>query len=1010
MYKRILVLSIILSFHLFAFLNPVDAQYERLWTSAEELMSKPMSGDGWAAVLRYAAMDTTHPDVANQDDHTNVAVLANAIAYARTGNVSYKNKVINAIEILVNRGNPGGRSLAWGRETGAYALAADLVGYRTPAFENWLRNMADTYICSQTNKTLRGMFKQRPNNWGNMAFGSLVAIYGYLGDTAKLNDVRAYWIRSLTPPKPPEASYGSLTWQVTNVEANAVWINPVGATKACPGSPGDPLYLGNGMVDIAGIIPDDMRRGGDCKANPSLTGYPWEGLQGHIMALRILDRLGIPISEEDERAIYRAGHMLQVKLGNNGWKATGDDEWMLPFFDHTYGTNWSEGYGNGIWGAGKNVGFAYVLTDNQPQCQIGLWQNQGCGLGNCAANQMYQTRTVNPPGCAIDSRCVSDPACGTLPDTEPPTVSITYPTNNQTVSGTITITANASDNVAVAGVQFKVDGNNIGSEDTQAPYEVSWDTRSVANGSHILTAVARDTSQNTATSAPITANVLNTTPSGPVNVQPTVETGPAHHSGDNADDSLIWIHPFDPSLSLVVGDDKAGGIMVWDLNGVERQYLEPTSRMNNLDIRYNFPLVGTYSNGIPHTTVALIGVNNENGNKISFFKVNPYTRLLESAGSVILSRSQPYGSCMYHSQISGKYYYFPNWTSGYVQQIELRDAGNGQVAGTRVREFDVGGQVEGCVADDILAKLYVGEEAVGVWKYGAEPGDGAVRVQVDRTGAGGHLTADVEGMSIYYTSTDVGYLIVSSQGSDIFAVYKREDNNDYLGSFKIIANGSIDAVTDSDGVDVTNLPLGTRFPLGLFIAHDHSNAGAIDSNHKYVPWERIANALNLAIDTTWDPRLVGTEPENPTMPPTVPVGLYADATSRVNLTWETNPAEQQVTQYHIHKDTALNGSFPLLDEVPGNLHIYIDSDIILGQHYYYKIKAINAAGESQLSEAVLIDPRADFDNDGLIALLDLVLLQQAIYQSLDLRFDLNEDGYVNLDDVSVFSQWFQNWR
>ena len=96
------------------------------------------------------------------------------------------------------------------------------------------------------------------------------------------------------------------------------------------------------------------------------------------------------------------------------------------------------------------------------------------------------------------------------PDSIPPVVSITAPSNGDTVGGTVNVTANATDNSAVAGVQMKVDGNNAGSEDTTAPYSVAWDARTVSAGSHQLRAVARDTSGNTTTSAAITVNVDNT--------------------------------------------------------------------------------------------------------------------------------------------------------------------------------------------------------------------------------------------------------------------------------------------------------------------------------------------------------------------------------------------------------------------------------------------------------------------------------------------------------------------
>jgi 3-phytase len=236
---------------------------------------------------------------------------------------------------------------------------------------------------------------------------------------------------------------------------------------------------------------------------------------------------------------------------------------------------------------------------------------------------------------------------------------------------------------------------------------------------------------------------------------------------------------------------------------------------------------------------------------------------------------------MYVSPASGKYYYFANAKSGVCQQYELSDGGGGNVSGTLVRSFDVGGQTEGCVADDVRAQFYIGEEAVGVWKYGAEPGDGSTRNSVDNTS--GNLRADVEGVGLYYVSNGGGYLIVSSQGNSTFSVYERTGNNAYLGTFTVVANGAIDAVSGTDGLDVTNLPLGASFPQGLLVVHDSSNSGGSASNHKYVPWQHVASALNLSIDTSWDPRQVrGGAPVADTTPPAAITDLAIAGSGSIN--------------------------------------------------------------------------------------------------------------------------------
>jgi hypothetical protein len=98
-------------------------------------------------------------------------------------------------------------------------------------------------------------------------------------------------------------------------------------------------------------------------------------------------------------------------------------------------------------------------------------------------------------------------------DTTPPTSTITAPAAGATVSGAaVPVTATATDNVGVVGVQFKLDGINLGAEDTASPYTISWDTTTATNGGHTLTAVARDAANNITTSAPVSVTVNNAPP------------------------------------------------------------------------------------------------------------------------------------------------------------------------------------------------------------------------------------------------------------------------------------------------------------------------------------------------------------------------------------------------------------------------------------------------------------------------------------------------------------------
>jgi YD repeat-containing protein len=129
---------------------------------------------------------------------------------------------------------------------------------------------------------------------------------------------------------------------------------------------------------------------------------------------------------------------------------------------------------------------------------------------------------------------------GAQPDTTAPTVSITSPAGGQTVQGTVTVSASASDNVGVAGVQFRLDGADLGAEDSAAPYSASWNTTGAGNGSHTLTAVARDAAGNRTSSAPVTVTVSNNAPPPPTTRVEETDSSIAYTSGWSQDTSRSW--------------------------------------------------------------------------------------------------------------------------------------------------------------------------------------------------------------------------------------------------------------------------------------------------------------------------------------------------------------------------------------------------------------------------------------------------------------------------------------
>ena len=166
-----------------------------------------------------------------------------------------------------------------------------------------------------------------------------------------------------------------------------------------------------------------------------------------------------------------------------------------------------------------------AATDNVGVTQYNVYRSTTPGFTPTSANPIGTSTTTNytdyvaagtyyylvtAQDAAGNVGPPSNQATGTSsPDTIPPTVSIISPAAGATVSGTWAVAANASDNVAVASVQFYLDGLSYGAPLTTTPYSFSWNSATVTNGTHTWAAVARDASGNTATST-VSFTVNNT--------------------------------------------------------------------------------------------------------------------------------------------------------------------------------------------------------------------------------------------------------------------------------------------------------------------------------------------------------------------------------------------------------------------------------------------------------------------------------------------------------------------
>ncbi len=301
----------------------MDTLAQGIWVDREAIKSLPMQGPAWDKLLSHAQVATDTPNISDQDDRTNVLVFAKALVYMRTGEERYRNEVIKACMNAIGT-EDGGRTLALGRNLMAFVLAADLVGLpadKDRIFREWLEEVLDEQMWD--GRSLRLTNAHRPNNWGNHAGASRLAVAAYLGNADEIDEVARIFKGYLGDRSSyADFRYGGLDWQAD--PENPVGINPKGATKE--------------GHSIDGVLPDDQRRAADGTFTwpPPTTNYAYEGLQGAVAQAVLLTRAGYDAFEWENQALLRAFQWLHEQAN---FPTEGDDTWQPYIINGVYGTN-----------------------------------------------------------------------------------------------------------------------------------------------------------------------------------------------------------------------------------------------------------------------------------------------------------------------------------------------------------------------------------------------------------------------------------------------------------------------------------------------------------------------------------------------------------------------------------------------------------------------------------------------------------------------------------------------
>jgi 3-phytase len=310
-----------------------------------------------------------------------------------------------------------------------------------------------------------------------------------------------------------------------------------------------------------------------------------------------------------------------------------------------------------------------------------------------------------------------------------------------------------------------------------------------------------------------------------------LETQPVATMEDAADDPAIWRNAANPVHSLIVGTDKRAGVHVYDLQG--RQVgSTPSPRLNNVDLRDVGGSIGVLVAASDRQDLAQA--------QMALFRLDTSAKKLVPLVTLPVGPGEAYGMCLWQRASDKALFGFVVLKDGRIDQVAI-DLNTAIPSGKVVRSVKLGTQSEGCVVDDRTGILYVAEEDVGLWKFDAAP-DGANVPTAIAKADGKQIVMDAEGVALAPIGTDGGYVIVSSQGDNAYAVYKLPEAN-YVGRFRI-NDGAIDGVQETDGIELMLGDFGPDFPGGLFVVQDGDNMPETQ-NFKFVDWAEIKRALGL---------------------------------------------------------------------------------------------------------------------------------------------------------------------
>jgi 3-phytase len=337
------------------------------------------------------------------------------------------------------------------------------------------------------------------------------------------------------------------------------------------------------------------------------------------------------------------------------------------------------------------------------------------------------------------------------------------------------------------------------------------------------------------------------------------EYGTAQLSND-PDDPAIWVHPQDPSRSLILGTMKvaapAGAVIVFGMDGQIRQTISGIDRPNNIDVEYGLQLDGR------RIDVAI--ATERLARQLRVFRIDAAEGRLVDLGGIPVLEGQPgeagapMGIGLYRRPRDGAVFAIvapkEGPREGYLWQYQLTDAGGGRVGARFVRRFGKfsattvreENEIEAVAVDDAPGYVYYADEADGIHKWHADPDHPDAARELAHFARSG-FRGDREGIAIYALPDGTGYIVGTDQLDEDseYHVYPREGapGNPHDHSREIaVLRGGADA---TDGIEISSRALGPGLPSGVLVA---MNSGP--RNFLVFRWQEVAAAVKPELQRT----------------------------------------------------------------------------------------------------------------------------------------------------------------